>query len=79
MTLLELRDLTVTYRTAGGPVPAVRGVNLTVDAGQTLGLAGESGCGKSSIAASILRLLPASATVSGQILFDGDDVVTMRW
>ncbi|HWF79783.1 MAG TPA: ABC transporter ATP-binding protein [Streptosporangiaceae bacterium] len=79
MALLELRDLTVTYRTEGGPVPAVRGVNLTVDTGQTLGLAGESGCGKSTIAASILRLLPTSAKVTGEILIDGDDVLKMSW
>jgi peptide/nickel transport system ATP-binding protein len=79
MALLELRDLTVTYKTGGEPVPAVRGVSLTVNAGQTLGLAGESGCGKSTIAASVLRLLPTSATVSGEILVDGEDVLTMSW
>ena len=79
MALLELRDLAITYRTSDGPVPAVRGVSLTVDTGQTLGLAGESGCGKSTIAASILRLLPASAKVTGQILFGGDDVLRMNW
>jgi peptide/nickel transport system ATP-binding protein len=79
MSLLELRDLAITYRTEGGPVPAVRGVSLALEAGQTLGLAGESGCGKSTIASSILRLLPTSAKVTGQILFDGEDVVTMRW
>src|SRR5712691_11501365 len=79
MTLLELRDLTITYRTEGGPVPAVRGVNLSLEAGQTLGLAGESGCGKSTIAASVLRLLPLSAKVTGQILFNGEDVLTMNW
>ena len=79
MALLELRDLTITYRTQGGPVPAVRGVSLAVEAGQTLGLAGESGCGKSTIAASVLRLLPGSAQVTGQILFQGDDVLTMSW
>ena len=79
MALLELRDLAVTYKTEGGPVPAVRGVSLTVDTGQTLGLAGESGCGKSTIAASVLRLLPSSAKVTGQILVDGEDVLTMSW
>jgi peptide/nickel transport system ATP-binding protein len=79
MPLLELRDLAITYRTEGGPIPAVRGVSLSVEAGQTLGVAGESGCGKSTIAASILRLLPASARVTGQILFNGEDVVTMKW
>jgi peptide/nickel transport system ATP-binding protein len=79
MPLLELCDLAITYRTEGGPIPAVRGVSLTVDAGQTLGVAGESGCGKSTIAASILRLLPSSATVTGQILFQGEDVLAMKW
>ena len=79
MALIELRDLTVTYQTAGGEVPAVRGVSLTLDAGQTLGIAGESGSGKSTIAAAILRLLPRSAKVSGQIIFEGTDILTMNW
>jgi peptide/nickel transport system ATP-binding protein len=79
VTLLELRDLAVTYATEEGPVPAVRGVNLSLESGQTLGLAGESGCGKSTIAISILRLLPYSAKVTGQILFNGEDVLTMTW
>jgi peptide/nickel transport system ATP-binding protein len=79
MALLELRDLAVTYQSAGGEVPAVRGVSLALDAGQTLGIAGESGCGKSTIAAAILRLLPRSAKVGGQVLFEGEDVLTMSW
>ncbi len=79
MALLELRDLTITYQTESGPVPAVRGVSLAVAAGQTLGLAGESGCGKSTIAASVLRLLPVSAKITGEILVDGEDVLTMKW
>ncbi len=78
-SLLELRDLHITYQTDAGPVPAVRGVNLTVEAGQTLGLAGESGCGKSTIAASVLRLLPGSAKVTGEILFNGADVLKLSW
>ena len=79
MSLLELRDLAVTYRTADGPVPAVRGVSLRLDEGQTLGIAGESGCGKSTLAAAVLRLLPRTAKVTGEVLFDGEDVLTMRW
>ena len=79
MTLLQIRDLDVVYRTANGPLPAVRGVSLDVAAGQSVGLAGESGCGKSTLASAILRLQPASAEVSGKVLVDGEDVLTMRW
>src|SRR5204862_6422128 len=54
MTVLSLRDLHITYHTLGGGVPAVRGVDLDVSTSEVLGLAGESGCGKSTIAAAIL-------------------------
>ena len=77
MPLLELRDLSVRYRNRD--VEAVRGVSLTLDAGETLGLAGESGCGKSTLAMSVLRLLPLNADITGEILLDGEDVTTMKW
>jgi peptide/nickel transport system ATP-binding protein len=77
MTILSVRDLRITYTTSGGDVPAVRGVNLEVATGEVVGLAGESGCGKSTIAASILRLLPAGTKVEGEILLNGEDVLTM--
>ena len=65
MSLLSARDLTVTYQTQGGPVPAVRGVDLEIDRGRGSGLAGESGCGKSSIAGAILRLHPKAPRIAG--------------
>ena len=78
MSLLELRDLHVTYRTSRGEVPAVRGVDLSLGPGDTLGLAGESGCGKSTIAGAVLRLLPKSTRVEGQVLLGGEDVYAMK-
>ncbi|GAA3856039.1 ABC transporter ATP-binding protein [Streptomyces lacrimifluminis] len=76
MTLLEVRDLRVTYP---GGVAAVRGVDLSLAAGQKLGIAGESGCGKSTLALALLRLLPAGTRIGGEILLDGEDILTMRW
>jgi peptide/nickel transport system ATP-binding protein len=76
--LLSVRDLHVTYRLGHAAVPAVRGVDLDLDVGETLGLAGESGCGKSSLAGALLRLLPKGTEVTGQVLLDGEDVLTMR-
>jgi peptide/nickel transport system ATP-binding protein len=78
-TLLEVKDLHVTYRSRGMVVPAVRGVSLTVEAGRTLGLAGESGCGKSTMATALLRLLPAETQISGEILLNGEDVQKMSF
>ena len=71
-----MRDLKVTYP---GGAAAVRGVDLTLAAGEKLGIAGESGCGKSTLALALLRLLPPGARVGGEILLDGEDVLTMKW
>ncbi|MFC8086528.1 ABC transporter ATP-binding protein [Streptomyces sp. NPDC057340] len=76
MSLLEVRDLRVTYP---GGAAAVRGVDLSLAPGEKLGVAGESGCGKSTLALALLRLLPPGARVGGEVLLDGEDVLTMKW
>ena len=78
MSLLELRDLRITYRSERGDVPAVRGVDLRIERGDTVGLAGESGCGKSTIAGAVLRLLPKDTLVEGSVLLGGEDVHAMK-
>jgi peptide/nickel transport system ATP-binding protein len=77
-TLLSVNGLRIQFDTRQGVVQAVRGVNFHVHDGEILGLAGESGCGKTTAALSIMRLLPRTAhIVDGQILFKGNDMVTM--
>jgi peptide/nickel transport system ATP-binding protein len=75
--MLSVRDLRVTYHGHGGEVPAVRGVTFDLAKGDSLGLAGESGCGKSTLANAILRLLPSGTEVTGEIVLDGKDVLTL--
>ncbi len=77
--LLDVRDLTVTYRTGGEAVRAVRGVDLMLNRGESLGMAGESGSGKSTVALSLLRLLPASAVITGTVRFRGEDLLAANW
>ena len=74
--LLEIRDLSVEIMSTRGLVHAVRGVNLTVEAGSIHGIVGESGCGKSVTSRSILRLYDKRyVRTRGQILFDGQDLL----
>ncbi|WP_298931458.1 ABC transporter ATP-binding protein [uncultured Ramlibacter sp.] len=75
MALLEVSHLGVVLQTHRGPAAAVRDVSFTLERGQTLGLVGESGCGKSITAMSLLGLLPDNARVSGSIRLDGQELV----
>ncbi len=75
MPLLQVTDLGVRLNTQRGPADAVRGVSFTLARGETLGLIGESGCGKSITALALLGLLPERAVVTGSIRFDGEELV----
>ncbi len=77
--LLSVENLSVNFRTYAGTVRAVRDVSFTLAAGEILGIVGESGCGKSVTASSLLGLIPSppGEVASGRILFDGQDIVKM--
>lgn len=77
--LLEVRDLRTQFFTQDGVVKAVDGVSFHLMPGETLGLVGESGCGKSITALSIMRLIPSppGKIVSGEIIFEGEDILKM--
>lgn len=77
--LLSVRDLRVEYLAPGGRTRAVDDVSFTIDAGEIVGLAGESGSGKSTIAQAIVRVLrPPAAITGGEVRFDGEDVLAMN-
>jgi len=77
--ILEVRDLVTTFETDAGRLTAVDGVSFNVKRGRTLGIVGESGCGKSVTALSIMRLLPQpmGQIARGKIMFDGLDLITL--
>ncbi|MDR3033031.1 MAG: ABC transporter ATP-binding protein [Kitasatospora sp.] len=76
--LLDVQDLSVAYETQGGLVRAVDRVSFTLRPGEILGLAGESGCGKSTIALALPRLLRSPAVITGgRVLFDGTDLLSL--
>ncbi|GAB5376824.1 MAG: ABC transporter ATP-binding protein [Acuticoccus sp.] len=72
--LLRVQGLKKTFESKSGPVEAVKGVSFTVREGETVGLVGESGCGKSTTSAMVVRLLDTSA---GKILFGGEDIAAV--
>ncbi len=77
--LLEIRNLAVEYHTDDAVIYAVNHINLTIRKGETIGLVGETGAGKTTIARSVLRILPMppAKLVSGEILFEGKDVLKL--
>ncbi|MFN2159690.1 MAG: ABC transporter ATP-binding protein [Anaerolineales bacterium] len=78
-TVLNVKDLTMHYTTRAGEVSAVNDVSFSLEKGQSMGLVGESGCGKTSIAISLLKLLPDNAEIkSGSIYLNSTDVVPLK-
>jgi peptide/nickel transport system ATP-binding protein len=75
--LLEVTDLHVTLHTSRGPADALRGVSFAMQRGDTVGLIGESGCGKSITALALMGLLPDGATLGGSIRFGGQELSTL--
>ncbi len=80
MSLLQVEDLVVRFRTHEGAVYAVNGVSFEVEEGETLGLVGESGCGKSVTSLAIMRLLPkpAGRIEGGRVVFDGTELLALK-
>ena len=78
MALLEVKDLKMYYRTLRGHVRAVDSVSFEIERGKALGIAGESGCGKSSMASALLRLLPSNGAYhGGSVFMGGQDILKM--
>ena len=76
--ILRVRDLSIEFDAPGGPLRAVDGVGFDLHRGETLGLVGESGCGKTTTVLGILRLLPPGGrVVSGSVWFDGEDLLSL--
>lgn len=78
--ILKIEDLVIQYDTDSGCVHALNGLSLTLREGETLGLVGETGAGKTTLARSIMGLIqcPPGKIVSGKILYRGEDLLTMK-
>ena len=77
-SILDVQNLTTHYQTVRGWVRAVEGVSFSVEMGKALGIAGESGCGKTTVALSLLKILPRGGRIrKGSIIFDGTDLVPL--
>ncbi|HVU14672.1 MAG TPA: ABC transporter ATP-binding protein [Phototrophicaceae bacterium] len=74
-SVLQIQDLSVSYTSRRGVARAVRHLSLDIHQGETYGLVGESGCGKSTVALSIMRYLPRGAQMTGKLLFQGQDMM----
>ena len=79
MALLEIENLTVSFKTSAGPFKAVDGVSLSCDRGEILSIVGESGSGKSVAMLALMGLLPWTATVTADVKFIGKNTIPVRY
>ena len=77
-SILDVRDLAVTFSTPDGPVEAVKGLSFSVSPGKCVGLVGESGSGKSQTVLAVMGLTPSNGRVDGQCLFEGRDIAHLK-
>lgn len=77
MPLLDVQNLTITLSTAEGPARAVRDLSFSLERGETLGIVGESGCGKSMTALALMSLLPERSSTEGKILLEREDLLSL--
>lgn len=78
MALLQVQDLSITLQTAHGPQEVISPINFSMEAGEKMGIVGESGCGKSITALGLMSLLPPDSQTSGKIILEGQDILKMN-
>ena len=77
MTFLDVKDLTTRYETSKGEVHALEGIDFSLDEGESIGIAGESACGKSTLGLSLIRMIQGGKIISGKITFDGESILEL--
>ena len=77
MTFLDVIDLTTRYETSKGEVHALEGIDFSLDEGESIGIAGESACGKSTLGLSLIRMIQGGKIISGKITFDGESILEL--
>ena len=77
MTFIDVKDLTTRYHTSKGDVHALESVNFSLNEGESIGIAGESACGKSTLGLSLIRMIQGGKIISGEITFDGESLLDL--
>jgi peptide/nickel transport system ATP-binding protein len=78
MTFLDVANLTTRYQTSKGQVHALEDVNFSLEKGESIGIAGESACGKSTLGLSLIRMIQGGKIISGKITFDGESILDLK-